>query len=99
MVGAERFSHRRQCLSATNTTICANLQLVYIKEHVSSSNIYIVNNNYPLTKFGSSCIICSNNIYLYYIYRFTVCRFITIESTKCRFFQLSLDSPTQNYEQ
>ena len=39
MVGAESFSHHRQCLPATNTTICANLQLVYIKEHVSSSNI------------------------------------------------------------
>ena len=39
MVGGERFSNCRQCLSATNTTICANLELVCIKEHVSSSNI------------------------------------------------------------
>ena len=39
MVVAERFSHCQQCLSATNTTVCANLQLVCIKEHVSSSNI------------------------------------------------------------
>ena len=39
MVGAERFSHHRQCLSATSTTICIKLQLVYINEHVSSSNI------------------------------------------------------------
>ena len=39
MVGVERFSHRWQCFSATNTTIYANLQLVYTKGHVSSSNI------------------------------------------------------------
>ena len=26
-------------MSSTNTTVCANLQLVYTKEHVSCSNI------------------------------------------------------------
>ena len=45
MVGAERFPHCRQCLSATNTAICANLQLVHIKEHVSSSNMDWIRGN------------------------------------------------------
>ena len=36
MVGPERFSHCRHLSVLPQTLVCANLQLVYIKEHVSS---------------------------------------------------------------